>query len=147
MKAATLLLSLCLAILAACADDPIRETDRNAARLPPGHAGPVPSVEARAVLKELAGRSFEDTGGAYGGGTWMVGAFGVVPNPVTGKGPVITIERPENAGTPIRYGAEESGRRWIPLVDDADVARFHELVTGEPASVLQESAAAASAAR
>jgi hypothetical protein len=146
MKVIALPLCLGLALLAACADEPVPEPRRDTAQALPGHAGPVPSVEARAMLKELRGRSFEDGSGDHGGGTWVVGAFGVVPNPVSGKGPVIYIERPESRGTPIRYGEEEPGR-WIPMVADADIARFHELVTGEPASARGPSAAPAGGGR
>jgi hypothetical protein len=136
MNASALLSSLGLVILTACAGDANPPAQRDTAPVAPGYHGPLPSVEAREVLKELTGRSFKDTDGAHGGGEWVVGAFGVVPNPVTGKGPVISIERRESVGTPVRYGGEDPGRRWIPMEHDADIARFYELVTGEPATVL-----------
>jgi hypothetical protein len=119
---------LLVASLAAACANPGPSTPVNApVRVAPGYHGPLPSVEARALLKELRGRSFEDVDGVYGGGKWVVGAFGVVPNPVSGKGPVIYIDR----SGPVQAGDDADGRRWIPVETDGDVARFYEVVTGQ----------------
>src|SRR5262245_16286509 len=124
-------------LLAACANEPDPPSTREA-RVALGYHGPLPSVEARKALKVLGGRSFKDMTGACGGGEWVVGAFGVVPNPVTGKGPVVYIERPDSVGTPVPYAKEAPGRRWMPMNDDDDVSQFYELVTGEAPKLLDE---------
>src|SRR5688572_3022296 len=108
----TALVSLLLmSVVTACANPDPLPPKQSSAPVAPGYSGPLPSVKARDLLKELRGRSFEDTDSAYGGGVWVVGAFGVVPNPVSGKGPVIYIERAGAVGAPISYGREDENRR------------------------------------
>ena len=101
----------------------------------PGHGGPVPSPEAQQLLGELAGRTYVDEAGTLGGGELVVGAFGVVPNPVTGKGPVLILVQDGATPGPARYSGESQGRDgryWLPVTRDADVADFYGRVTGEP---------------
>lgn len=86
---------------------------------PVGYSGPIASVEARNLLAELSGATFEDTSGALGGGTFTVGPFGVIPNPRTGKGPVVLVD-----------GA--AGTRYLPMHTDGDVADLWAHVKGAP---------------
>ncbi|QDU83561.1 hypothetical protein Pla163_06600 [Planctomycetes bacterium Pla163] len=86
---------------------------------PPGYSGPIASPAARDLLADLVGATFEDTSGALGGGTITVGPFGVVPNPLTGKGPVVQVE-----------GA--AGTRYLPMLTDGDVADLWARVDGSP---------------
>jgi hypothetical protein len=85
---------------------------------PPGYNGPVPGAKGQFALSELAGKTLVDTTGAFGGGEWTVGPFGVVPNPLSEKGPVVRLTR----------GADE---RWVPIETDGDVADLVLRVTGE----------------
>lgn len=90
---------------------------------PPGYSGPVPSARGQAVLLELQGRTFSDETGALGGGEWSIGGFGVVPNPVTGKGPVVTL----------RQGAEVV---YLPVEFQGDVADLYRRVTGRESPLM-----------
>lgn len=84
---------------------------------PVGYSGPIASVEARNLLGELRGLTFDDAAGELGGGTFTVGPFGVIPNPRTGKGPVVQLEGPR-------------GEVWLPMEADGDVADLWTRVHG-----------------
>lgn len=90
---------------------------------PPGYSGPLPSARGQAVLGELQGQVLEDRTGALGGGRFVIGPFGVIPNPVTGKGPVVVLakEGPGDAGEEVRH---------LPVEREADVADLFERITG-----------------
>ena len=82
-----------------------------------GYDGPIPSAEARRLVRELEGEPIAQTDAAFGPGTWIVGPFGVVPNPRTGKSPVVQVHSSE-------------ARDWIPLLSDGDVADLVRRVRG-----------------
>jgi len=82
-----------------------------------GYDGPNPFVEARRLAHELEGETIADTGGAFGAGVWIVGPFGVVPNPRTSKSPVVQVPFSE-------------ARDRIPLLSDGDVADLVRRVRG-----------------
>lgn len=88
----------------------------------PGYVGVVPGARGQFELAALVGKTFVDETSAFGGGEWTVGPFGVVPNPVSEKGPVVRLAR----------GGEE---RWLPIETDGDVADFVRRVTGATATV------------
>jgi len=111
-----LLLALALLVptcASGCAD--------RAAPAPPGYSGPIASSDARDLLADLAGASFEVAPGALvdapTGGTFTVGPFAVVPNPRTGKGPVVRLDGP-------------SGAVWLPMETDGDVVDLVTRVRG-----------------
>lgn len=106
--APALLLALLVPLAAACGAGSPR---------PPGYSGSIASIEARSLLADLSGRTFEDTTGALGGGTITVGPFAVVPNPRTGKGPVVQVQGPD-------------GTDWLPMHTDGDVADLWMRVHG-----------------
>jgi len=86
-----------------------------------GYSGTVPSVVGQGLIGKMRGKRL--TVGAGAGlavGVWTVDGFGVVPNPVTGKGPVVLLK--DSAGK-IDY---------VPVDTDADVADLFERVTGAP---------------
>jgi len=85
---------------------------------PPGYVGTVPGAKGQFALAELVGKTFVDNTGAFGGGEWTVGAFGVVPNPVSEKGPVVKLTQAGN-------------ERWLPIETDGDVADLTMRVTGK----------------
>lgn len=90
---------------------------------PPGYVGAVPGARGQFALSELQGKTFVDSTGALGGGEWIVGPFGVVPNPVSEKGPVVRLSR----------GGDE---RWLPIETDGDVADFVKRVTGRESELV-----------
>lgn len=84
----------------------------------PGYDGPIPSREARALLQPLRGATFEDATGVLGGGTWTVEGFAVVPNPRSGKSPVVRLSCGER-------------QDWVPVLTDGDVADLVRRVLGD----------------
>lgn len=88
---------------------------------PPGYDEPYPSADGQGAANALSGRTVKDGAGVE----WTVGEFGVVPNPVTGKGPVIFLKR----------GADT---KWVPLETDGDVADLHKRVTGNDHPTLKK---------
>ena len=106
---ARVLASLSLALAAACSGA--------VAPAPPGYSGPIASTDARDLLAQLQGEVLDDAAGELGGGAFTVGAFGVVPNPATGKGPVVQLEGP-------------GGVVWLPMQTDGDVADLWRRVRG-----------------
>lgn len=72
---------------------------------PPGHSGPVPTPAAQGVFRELSGQKFEHPAT---GEVWTIQGFAVIPNPVTGKGPVALLER-------------DGEKLYLPVLTDADV--------------------------
>lgn len=81
---------------------------------PPGYGGSVPSGSAQRALDALDGRTIAF---AQGAAPWTVAGFAVVPNPVTGKGPVVRLTQ----------GKLE---RYVPMPTDAEVADFVARVDG-----------------
>lgn len=84
---------------------------------PPGHSGPVPSPAAQGIFRELRGREFEHPAT---GEVWIVQGFAVIPNPVTGKGPVAMLER-------------DGATIYLQVLTDADVEDLaHRIDAGRP---------------
>ena len=83
----------------------------------PGYSGPMPSEAARRLLGELVGDTLLDDEHALGGGVWTVGGFAVLPNPASGKGPVVIL----------RQGGAS---RYLPVEADGDVADLYRRVRG-----------------
>ncbi len=88
----------------------------------PGYDGAAPGPAAQRLLKDLRERSVTDPALAPPPGSWKVDSFAVVPNPVTGKGPVVRL----------RSGGEE---RWIPVLTDGDAADLWQRVTGQAPAI------------
>ncbi|MFH0944978.1 MAG: hypothetical protein V2A76_07250 [Planctomycetota bacterium] len=91
---------------------------------PPGYSGPVPSARGQAVLQELEGQVLTDGTGAFGGGDWTIGPFGVIPNPVSGKGPVVLLE-------------QDGETRYLPVETQGDVADLYRRVTGRTSPLVK----------
>ncbi|MBL8766791.1 MAG: hypothetical protein JNL94_05485 [Planctomycetes bacterium] len=90
---------------------------------PPGYRGAVPSGVGQQALAELDGRTITL---AQGAAPWTVAWFAVVPNPVTGLGPVVCLKQ----GTLERY---------VPMPTDAEVDDFVARANGRverPSAVL-----------
>lgn len=81
----------------------------------PGHTGPVPSAAGQALIGSIEGQTLRPSPTST---PWVVLGFGVVPNPVTGKGPVVLLER----------GSE---RGYLPVLGDADAADLYQRVSGK----------------
>ena len=81
--------ALALALLASLAGHGCdsRSAAARSDRPAPGYHGPCPSPEAQGLLLELRGATLA----LAGGGEVVIGDFAVVPNPVTGKGPVVGL--------------------------------------------------------
>lgn len=62
-----------------------------------------------------------DKEGVFGGGDWTVGAFAVIPNPVSrnGKGPIVIIRQGD-------------ATRYLPMESDGDVVDLYRRVHGSP---------------
>jgi hypothetical protein len=108
----------------------------------------VPSGTAQGALKELRGQWLKGAGGVLGPEELVIVAgFAVVPNPVTGKGPVVILERPTAEGA-ARAKANartqgEGGHFWVPVETDGDAADFIRRVTGSaPAGLAGPTSAA-----
>jgi hypothetical protein len=102
----------------------------------PGFDGPVPSGEAQMALKALRGKVFTDrTGALGGGGLFIISGFAVVPNPVTGKGPIIVLNREQTPSKPQPFSGPQGkdGYYWVVVETDADVADFLSRVNGAAA--------------
>lgn len=97
-----------------------------------GYDGQVPSVVAQVALEQLQGKRFRPTNGQLGAEELVIEHFAVVPNPVTGKGPVILLVRPGAPESPLKLDAKqgEGGWFWIPIATDGDAADFVQRVTG-----------------
>ncbi len=91
-------------LLGACAKEPA----------PVGYDGAVPSDEGQTILGALRGEAFTDEDGER----WTIGPFGVIPNPVTGKGPVVLLKR----GKEVRY---------LPVATDEEARALADRVRGE----------------
>ncbi|MFG0319701.1 MAG: hypothetical protein ACF8XB_20690 [Planctomycetota bacterium JB042] len=91
-------------LLVACAKGPA----------PVGYDGAVPSGEGQMILGGLRGETLTDENGAR----WTIGPFGVVPNPVTGKGPVVLLRRGEEV-------------RYLPVATDEEARALAESVRGD----------------
>jgi len=97
--------------------------------LRPGYSGPIASDQARALLRKIAGAVFVDTEGAYGGGEWQVEGLVVIPNYLTGKGPILVLKRPG-----IKHSdpyQRNDGTFVLPMESDGDVADIYTRVTGK----------------
>lgn len=96
------------------------------------YSGPYPSPAAQAQLHAMSGRTL--LAGALGpaGVELTVRNFGVVPNPVTGKGPVLVLREPGLAPAPTPPGAQQGqdGRWFVPVVTDGDAADLVMRATG-----------------
>jgi hypothetical protein len=84
----------------------------------PGYSGTVPSGAAQTAVRDLLGKTLTTTGGRLGAATHTVGGFAVIPNPITGKGPVITLTM------------ADGGTGYVPVDTDADIADLYRRVTG-----------------
>jgi hypothetical protein len=100
----------------------------------PGYHGPYPSGPAQAVLKGLKGQRLRGAGGELAGGDLIVIGFAVAPNPVTGKGPVMVLQREDSPEKPMPLSAPQGtrGYYWLPVLTDGDAADLHQRVTGRP---------------
>lgn len=82
-----------------------------------GYDGPIPSDEARQLLEELQGETIADAGGLLDADGLELDGFAVIPNPRTGKSPVMRVSRGDRV-------------EWIPLLTDGDVADLYRRVRG-----------------
>lgn len=102
-----------------------------------GYSGPYPSAAAQRALREIRGRTLapEVLGSAFAvanGVELQIESFGVVPNPVTGKGPVVRLRESHRDVTPMDLGAEqgEDGVWFVPVLTDGDAADLVQRATG-----------------
>ncbi|MBL8862516.1 MAG: hypothetical protein JNK02_10960 [Planctomycetes bacterium] len=118
-------LVLALLSFSACADD---------VGAAPSYEGPLPSPTAQSALQGLVGRTLDLGGLAPEGTRLSVRAFGVVPNAVTGKGPVVQLRAPGAEALPHDPNAPQGADgRWIlPVVSDGDAADLVLRATGSP---------------
>ncbi len=99
-----------------------------------GYSGPYPSAAAQRALVKLAGSALPL--GALGdtADQLVIESFAVVPNPVTGKGPVVRLHRRGQAVTPVSLQAAQGadGVWYLPVVTDGDAADLVRRATGSP---------------
>lgn len=97
-----------------------------------GYSGPYPSAAAQEALHGLSGRTLPP--GEFGpdGVALDIESFGVVPNALTGKGPVVILRESGRAPTPHDPNAPQgAGGRWIlPVLTDGDAADLVLRATG-----------------
>jgi hypothetical protein len=88
---------------------------------PPGYTGPIVDVDARDALAGIAGQTFRDVEGVFGGGNWKVGQLSVTPYPddPSRKGPHVVLEQAER-------------RIVLPMEADGDAADLYRRVVGTP---------------
>lgn len=99
----------------------------------PGYSGPLPSVAARHALHAIEGQILRGTPIGNGGPGLTVESFAVVPNPVTGLGPIVTLTVPGGAGAKLDVKMPNGafGRWVLPVVTDGDAADLILRVTGQ----------------
>lgn len=114
------LLALALALACSTPDPPA-----------PGHGGEVPSPAAQGRLAAIVGRTVELSGRDLRG-ELVIDGFAVVPNPVTGKGPVVLLRRPGAEPGPRPFLGEQGEAGWwyLPVLTDGDVADLVLRATG-----------------
>ncbi len=97
-----------------------------------GYAGPYPSATAQEALHALAGRALPPGTLAAENAPLEIVSFGIVPNPVTGKGPVVRLRetaRPLTQSAPnAPQGAD--GNWYLPVQTDGDAADLVQRATG-----------------
>ncbi|MCY2959509.1 MAG: hypothetical protein NTY35_05025 [Planctomycetota bacterium] len=98
-----------------------------------GYTGPYPSAAAQQALQTITGKAI--VGSALGppGAELTVQSFGVVPNPLTGKGPVVILLEHDRALLPHDPNAPQGadGRWYVPVLTDGDAADLVRRATGE----------------
>lgn len=115
MRRTLLTLFIALTSLISCASD----------APPPGYTGSVPSARGQAVLHELQGQILTDEAGVFGGGDWTIGPFGVIPNPVSGKGPVVLLQ-------------QDGETQYLPVETQGDAADLYRRVTGRSSPLVPD---------
>lgn len=99
----------------------------------PGYSGSYPSAAAQQALHAIAGKTIVSGSLGLPGESLVVSAFGVVPNPLTGKGPVVILRQPGVEPTPLDPNAPQGadGRWYLPVLTDGDAADLVWRATGE----------------
>lgn len=99
----------------------------------PGYSGPYPSAAAQQALHAIAGKTIVSDSLGLHGEALVVSAFGVAPNPVTGKGPVVILRQQGAVPTPHDPNAPQGadGRWYLPVLTDGDAADLVWRATGE----------------
>jgi len=98
-----------------------------------GHDGPVPSAAAQEALNALEGKRLRPTGGSLGTAELVItDGMAVIPNPVTGKGPVVSLKLPDSPEQALKLGAPQGdgGHYFLPVLTDGDAADLIRRVTG-----------------
>ena len=103
---------------------------------PPGYDGPIVSMAGQMTVRELRDMQFVDHDAVYGRGKWVVKGFAVIPNPVTGKGPVAILEREPLDQQSDRAVAKETV--YLPMEIDGDAADLYRRVTGKEHKTLSK---------
>lgn len=84
--------------------------------------GPMPSASALQLLQNLRGATLEDRMGAFGGGTWEVGTFGVRSGPGGEPVPQVTL-------------TSGGSSKRVPLLTDGDVNDLFKRIRGRDSSL------------
>lgn len=97
-----------------------------------GYDGPHPSAAAQNALRALTGRALPPGTLAAEAAPLEIVSFGIVPNPVTGKGPVVRLHPPGSALTNPPPGAPQGadGNWYLPVLTDGDAADLVLRATG-----------------
>jgi hypothetical protein len=100
-----------------------------------GYSGPYPSAAAQRALQAIVGRSLPpESLGTLGerGVVLEIESFAVVPNPVTGKGPVMRLCESGRATVPPAADPAQGhdGVWYLPVLTDGDAADLVRRATG-----------------
>lgn len=98
----------------------------------PGYSGPLPSAAAQRALHDIEGQVLRGSNIGNKGPGLTVESFAVVPNPVTGLGPIVTLTVPGGAGADLDVKLPNGafGRWVVPVLTDGDAADLVLRVTG-----------------
>lgn len=101
-------------------------------RVSAGYDGPYPSAAAQQALRTLTGRALPQGTLAAEPAPLEIVSFGIVPNPVTGKGPVVRLREPGTPLTNSPLGAPNGadGNWYLPVLTDGDAADLVLRATG-----------------
>ena len=97
-----------------------------------GYDGPYPSAAAQHALRALTGRTLPAETLAAEPAPLEIVSFGIVPNPVTGKGPVVRLREPGLPLTSSPPGSPQGadGIWYLPVQTDGDAADLVLRATG-----------------
>lgn len=98
-----------------------------------GYAGPYPSAAAQSALHAIAGRTLPAGTLGAGRGPFTIGDFGVLPDALAEKGPVVILREPGVTGSSDGDpdALPDAGKRLlVPIQTDGDAADLVQRATG-----------------